>query len=120
MDAVCARVAQERGIQVIPVHSECFKGTKKDGYRAACEAAFKLTGKDDETPVSPFSINILGEFNLAGETWIIRDYYRRMGIEVCSCITGDGRVAEIGRAHRASLNVVQCSGSMTYLAQMMK
>jgi len=120
VEAVCARVARESGLQVIPVHSEGFKGTKKDGYRAACEAVFQLTGKDDSTPVSPFSINILGDFNLAGETWIIKEYYCRMGVEVTSCITGDGRVAEIGRAHRASLNVVQCSGSMTYLAKMMK
>jgi nitrogenase molybdenum-cofactor synthesis protein NifE len=120
VDAVCARVERERGIQVIAVHSEGFKGTKKDGYRAACEAAFRLTGKDNHSPVSRCSINILGEFNLAGETWIIRDYYTRMGIQVAACLTGDGRVADIGRAHRAGLNVVQCSGSMTYLAKMMK
>ncbi len=118
--AICNAVARETGIPVLPVDSEGFKGTKKDGYRAACEAVFKLTGKDTETPVSPFSINILGDFNLAGETWIIKDYYRRMGIEVVSCITGDGRVGEIGRAHRAALNVVQCAGSMTYLAKKMK
>ena len=120
IEAVCARVAREKNIPVLPVHSEGFKGTKKDGYRAACEAVFKLTGKDEATPVSPFSINILGDFNLAGETWIIKEYYRRMGIEVVSCITGDGRVDEIAKSHRAALNVVQCSGSMTYLAKMMK
>jgi nitrogenase molybdenum-cofactor synthesis protein NifE len=120
VEAVCTRVQKEQGIQVIPVHSEGFKGTKKDGYKAACEACFKLMGKDNTQPVSPFSINILGEFNLAGETWIIKDYYRRMGIEVTACITGDGRVGEIGRAHRAKLNVVQCSGSMTPLAKMME
>ena len=120
VDAVCARVSREKGIPALPVNSEGFKGTKKDGYRTACEAVFRLTGKDDETPVSRLSINILGDFNLAGETWIIKDYYRRMGIEVVSCITGDGRVGEIARSHRAALNVVQCSGSMTYLAKMMK
>jgi nitrogenase molybdenum-cofactor synthesis protein NifE len=43
-----------------------------------------------------------------------------MGVDVVSCITGDGRVDEIRRAHRASLNVVQCSGSMTALAEEMK
>jgi nitrogenase molybdenum-cofactor synthesis protein NifE len=120
VEAVCARVEREQGIPVIPVHSEGFKGTKKDGYRAACEAAFSLVGKDDSSPVSRHSINILGEFNLAGETWIIKDYYKRMGVEVVSCLTGDGRIAEIGKAHRARLNVVQCSGSMTYLAKMMQ
>jgi nitrogenase molybdenum-cofactor synthesis protein NifE len=120
VEAVCAKVEKEQAIPVIPVHSEGFKGTKKDGYRAACEALFTLTGKDKTSAVNKYSINILGEFNLAGETWIIKDYYRRMGVEVVSCLTGDGRVAEIGKAHRARLNVVQCSGSMTYLAKMMQ
>ena len=115
-----ARSGTEQVIPVIPVHSEGFRGTKKDGYKAACEALFRLIGKPAERPISPLSINILGDFNLAGETWIIKEYYRQMGVEVVSCITGDGRVDEIGQAHRASLNVVQCSGSMTQLAKMMK
>ena len=77
---------------MIPVHSEGFRGTKKDGYDAACDALFRLVGKDDESPVPQPAINILGDFNLAGETWIIKEYYRRMGVHVVSCITGDGRV----------------------------
>jgi nitrogenase molybdenum-cofactor synthesis protein NifE len=120
MDAVCRRVAQEKGIPVLPVHSEGFKGTKKDGYYAACDAIFKLVGTDDAAPVSENSINILGDFNLAGETWLIENYYKRMGVEVVAAITGDGRIAQLRRAHRASLNVVQCSGSMVHLARMME
>lgn len=118
--AVCRRVAREKGIPVLPVHSEGFKGTKKDGYRAACEAIFKLVGTGDTAGIRPASINILGEFNLAGEAWIIRDYYERMGVEVVSTITGDGRVGDIARSHGAALNVVQCSGSMMSLAKMME
>ncbi|MGD0232777.1 MAG: nitrogenase iron-molybdenum cofactor biosynthesis protein NifE [Syntrophorhabdales bacterium] len=120
VQAVCKKVGQEQGIPVIPVHSEGFKGTKKDGYQAACEALYRLVGKDDSTRVSAHAINILGDFNVAGESWIIKEYYREMGIEVVSCMTGDGRVDEIRRSHRAALNVVQCSGSMTYLAKMME
>ena len=120
VQAVCTKVEKERHIPVIPVHSEGFRGTKKDGYKAACEALFRLTEKDNDTPVPGMSINILGDFNLAGETWIIKEYYRRMGVDVTACMTGDGRVEEIGRSHRSALNVVQCSGSMTYLAKMME
>jgi len=120
IQAVCSRVRAETGIPVIPVHSEGFKGTKKDGYNAACEALFALIGRDDSGPVSPMGINILGDFNVAGETWIIKEYYRQMGVDVVSCMTGDGRVDEIRRSHRAAFNVVQCSGSMTRLAQMME
>jgi nitrogenase molybdenum-cofactor synthesis protein NifE len=120
VDAVCRRVQEEQGIPVIPVDSEGFRGTKKDGYRAACEAIFKIAGTGSTVGIPEHSINILGEFNLAGEAWIIKDYYRRMGIEVVSTLTGDGRIDDIRRCHGASLNVVQCSGSMTYLAKMME
>jgi nitrogenase molybdenum-cofactor synthesis protein NifE len=120
VSAVCKRVAAKTGIPVLGVHSEGFKGTKKDGYKAACDALYKLIGTGDIANISPHSINILGEFNLAGETWILRDYYKRMGIEVVSCLTGDSRIEDIRRAHGAKLNLVQCSGSMTSLAKMME
>jgi len=120
VDAVCRRVEKEKKIPVLPVNSEGFKGTKKDGYKAACEAMFKLVGTGNTDHIGKKSINILGEFNIGGEAWIIKDYYKRMGIEVVSVMTGDGRVDEIRKSHGASLNVVQCSGSMTYLAKMME
>lgn len=118
--AVCKQVAKETGIPVLPVHSEGFKGTKKDGYKAACEALLSLVGTGETRDIRPHSINILGEFNLAGEAWMIKEYYCRMGVDVVATMTGDGRVEDIKRAHGAALNVVQCSGSMTYLAEKMK
>lgn len=120
VDAVCKRVSQDAGIPVLPVHSEGFKGTKKDGYRAACEALFNLIGMKSTEGIPEVSINILGDFNLAGEIWILREYFEKMGVRVVSCITGDARVEDIQRAHGASLNLVQCSGSMTYLANCLK
>lgn len=117
VDAVCKRISQEMGIPVLPVHSEGFKGTKRDGYRAACDALFQLIGTAPTDGIDPVSVNILGDFNLAGEIWIIREYFKQMGVEVVSCITGDGRVDDIRRAHGASLNLVQCSGSMMHLAK---
>jgi nitrogenase molybdenum-cofactor synthesis protein NifE len=118
--AVCKKVAAEKGIPVIPVHSEGFKGTKKDGYKAACDALGTLIGTGSIEGIGKTSINILGEFNIGGEAWIIENYYKKMGVDVVSIMTGDSRVEKIKRAHGASLNVVQCSGSMMQLAQMME
>ena len=120
IDAICRKVAEEKGIPVLPVHSEGFKGTKKDGYKAACDAMAKLVGTGPTEDIGPLSLNIMGEFNIAGEAWVIRDYYERMGLEVVSVFTGDGRVENIKRAHGAALNVVQCSGSVIHLAEHMK
>jgi nitrogenase molybdenum-cofactor synthesis protein NifE len=118
--AICKEVARETGIPVIQVASEGFKGTKKDGYRAACDAVYRLVGTGDISEIPAVSINLLGDFNIAGETWIIRDYFQRMGVHVVATLTGDGRVDAIRRCHGAKLNLVQCSGSMTSLAKMLE
>jgi nitrogenase molybdenum-cofactor synthesis protein NifE len=120
VSAICKSVAAATGIPVVPVASEGFKGTKKDGYKAACEAVYNLIGTGNTAGISPVSINLLGDFNIAGETWVIRDYFARMGVEVVATITGDGRVDAIRRCHGAKLNLVQCSGSMTHLAKKMQ
>ncbi len=118
--AVCRRVTEEKGIDVLPIYCEGFRGTKKDGYRAACDGLAKLVGTGSTDGLGSRGINILGDFNLAGETWIIRDYYRRIGVDVVATITGDGRIDAIRRAHGAKLNVVQCSGSTVHLARWMQ
>jgi len=118
--AVCRQAEARHGIPVIPVMSEGFKGNKRAGYLAACQAMFKLVGSGDTSGISPKSVNLLGDFNLAGELWIIRDYFDRMGVEVVANVTGDGRVADIQRAHGAALNLVQCSGATMELARMME
>jgi nitrogenase molybdenum-cofactor synthesis protein NifE len=117
--AVCKDVQKKTGLPVIPVQSEGFKGTKKDGYRAACDALMYLIGTDGTEKV-PLSVNILGDFNIAGEIWVIKKYFEQMGLQVIATITGDSRVEQIMRAHTAQLNIVQCSGSMQYLAKKMK
>lgn len=120
LEAVCKKVSAEKGIPVLPVQSEGFKGNKRAGYEAACQAMSRLVGTGDTSGISKYSINILGDFNLAGEIWLIREYFERIGIEVVANITGDGRVADIQRAHGAALNVVQCSGATMDLANMMR
>jgi nitrogenase molybdenum-cofactor synthesis protein NifE len=118
-EAVCKRVSEEKKIPVLPVEAPGFRGSKKDGYKIACEALFKLVGTMNAV-IPKVSINILGDFNLAGELWLLLNYYKKMGVYVHATITGDGRVDKIRSAHKASLNVVQCSGSMMHLAKKMK
>lgn len=117
VDAVCRAASERFGIPVIPVRSEGFAGSKRQGYDAACDALMTLVGTGDTSGISRHSVNLLGDFNLAGEIWIVQEYLRRMGVDVVANLTGDGRVDDIRRAHGAALNLVQCSGSTTKLAQ---
>jgi len=57
---------------------------------------------------------------VADDLSYVKPFFQEMGVEVFAILTGDARVFEIQRAHAAHLNLVQCSGSMTYLAKKME
>lgn len=117
--AVCKNMSEKYNIRVIPVKSPGFSGNKATGYRMACNALMEL--------ITPYKqekkekgINILGDFNLAGEIWIISEYLKKIGIPVVSTFTGDSSYESLIKAPQASLNIVQCAGSSTYLAKRME
>ena len=120
VEAVCRTMSEKKGIPVLPVQSEGFKGSKREGYLAACKAMFRMVGTGSTEGVSDVSVNILGDFNIAGEIWIIREYFEKMGVQVVANVSGDGRVNDIQRCHGAALNLVQCSGATLDLAKMME
>ncbi len=116
--AVSKAASARYGIDIIPVESSGFiSGNKVVGYRAAAEALMKLITPKDGTPVEKTrKLNILGEYNLGGETWLIRNYLAEMGIEINVAFTGDSSVAALKQAPGAALNIVQCTGSMHWVA----
>lgn len=120
LEAVCKAASRRHGIEVYPVQSSGFSGNKSDGYRAACNVLMKLIESGPGKPVQDGSINYLGDFNLAGEAWIISDYLRRAGVKMNVVFTGDSSLEKIKQAGRASLNIVQCAGSMGYMARLME
>ncbi|TCT15304.1 nitrogenase molybdenum-cofactor synthesis protein NifE [Natranaerovirga pectinivora] len=120
LKAISKKKSQEYNIKVIPVQSSGFAGNKKDGYKAACHALLELMGPKEEKEKDYFEINYLGDFNLAGEAWIIRNYLSEIGVKVNVTVTGDATCEAIEKAGNAHLNMVQCAGSMTYLAKQMQ
>lgn len=120
VDAVCYRVEKEKGIPIIPVHSKGIRGIKKDGYRATCEALFRLIGTGNTHGISPMSINILGGFHRGEASRRLSGHCRAMGVEVVSVLPGDSPVKNIRRCHGAALNVVLEEGAMLQLAVMME
>lgn len=118
VDAVCKRMSKKYGMRVIPVKSPGFSGNKSVGYKMACNAIMELIEK--HPPRKKDGVNILGDFNLAGEMWIIKDYLKKIGIEVVSTFTGDSCYESLIKSTEAKLNIVQCAGSSTYLAKQME
>ena len=119
VEAVCKTMSVKYGIRVLPVKSPGFSGNKSVGYKMACNAIMELLlPHKDQVKVK--GVNILGDFNLAGEIWIVKEYLKQMGITVVSTITGDSSYDTLLKAPSAQINVVQCAGSSTYLANRME
>lgn len=119
VQAICKIEEKKYGIPVITVMSPGFSGNKSKGYKIACNALMNLFRRNISNEKIK-GINILGDFNLSGEMWIIKNYLNEIGVNVISEITGDASVDRLINAKKASYNIVQCAGSMTYLAKMME
>jgi nitrogenase molybdenum-cofactor synthesis protein NifE len=119
VEAVCRQAEAKYGIRVISVKAPGFSGTKSRGYKLACDALMTLM-LPHAGQAKQFGVNFLGDYNLAGEAWIIQGYLEQIGIPVISVVSGDSSYETLLKAPAARLNIVQCAGSSAYLAERMQ
>ncbi len=121
IDAVCKRAENVLGVRVIPVNAPGFAGPKNLGNRIAGEVLLEHVIGSGESPVTTHrDINLIGEYNIAGDLWLVEPLLAKAGIRVLSRITGDSTFEEITWAHQAKLNVVVCSRALINVAREMK
>ncbi len=121
IEAVCTAAAEKVSIPVIPVNTPGFIGDKNIGNRLAGEVLFKhIIGKAEPPVLGEYPINLIGEYNIAGDLWGMLPLFDRLGIQILSCFSGDAKFEELRYAHRAKLNIIICSKSLTNLAKKMQ
>ncbi len=121
LDAVCRAATENLSLPVVPIQSPGFVGSKNLGNRLAGEALLEhVIGTAEPEVTTPYDINLIGEYNIAGELWGILPLLEKVGIRVLSKITGDARYQEVAYAHRAKLNVMICSKALINLAHKME
>lgn len=121
IEAVCKKAEAELGIRVIPVIAPGFVGPKHLGNRIAGEVLLRHVIGTGEPPVTThYDINIIGEYNIAGDLWLVEPLLEKAGCRILSRITGDSTFEEITWAHRAKLNVVVCSRALINVAKEME
>ena len=100
MEAVCKKAEAEIGIRVIPVNAPGFVGPKNLGNRIAGEALLDYVIGTGNTPLTPLDrgeyfsplkkgdeggfVNLIGEYNIAGDLWLIEPLFKEAGIQVLS------------------------------------
>jgi len=124
IDSVCRRAEEACGVRVIPVNAPGFVGPKNLGNRIAGDVLLEHVIGTGEPPgglsAGTGFINLIGEYNIAGDLWLVEPLLREAGISIMSRITGNATFEEITYAHRADLNVVVCSRALVNVAREME
>jgi nitrogenase molybdenum-cofactor synthesis protein NifE len=121
VEAVCQAATERLGTPIIPVTAPGFAGSKNLGNKLAGNALMEhVIGTVEPEATTACDINVLGEYNVAGELWQITPLLDRLGIRVLAPITGDARYHQVAAAHRARVNMVVCSQALVSLARQMQ
>lgn len=130
VEAVCKAAEEKWGVPVVPVDAAGFYGTKNLGNRIAGESMVKyVVGTREPDPVPPASerpgikvhdINLVGEYNIAGEFWHVLPLLDELGLRVLCTLSGDARYREVQTMHRAEATMMVCSKAMLNVARKME
>lgn len=117
----CRKASDAAGVPVIPIESPGFIGNKNFGNKIAGDALLEyVIGTKDPEATTPYDINVIGDYNIAGELWQMMPVFKELGINVLSSITGGASIDEIAYAHRAKATLVICSKALLTLAEGLK
>ena len=128
VEAVCKAASERWGTPVVPVDGAGFYGSKNLGNRIAGEAMLKyVIGSADKAPkprhpagIPVFDVNLIGEYNIAGELWNVLPLLDELGIRVLCTLSGDARFHEVQSMHQAEVNMMVCSKAMVNVARKLK
>ncbi len=102
---------------------EGYKGVSQSaGHHIANNQLFKhLVGLDDEIKgEKKFRVNLLGEYNIGGDAFVIERLFEECGIELVATLSGNSTVNQFENAHTVDLNMIMCHRSINYVAEMME
>jgi nitrogenase molybdenum-cofactor synthesis protein NifE len=127
IEAVCKAARERWGVPVVPVDCAGFYGTKNLGNRIGGDAMVKYvigTREPDPVPegavppgVRVHDVNLIGEYNIAGELWHCLPLLDELGLRVLCTLSGDARFHEVQTMHRAEVNMMACSKALLNVAR---
>ena len=101
---------------------EGYKGVSQSaGHHIANNQIFKhVVGRNDTPVEGRFKINMLGDYNIGGDGFVLEDLLRRCGITLVASFSGNSMVDDFERAQSADLNIIMCHRSINYMCDMME
>lgn len=120
--AVAREMKAKLGINIFGFSCEGYKGVSQSaGHHIANNTIFThVVGLNDTISDAKYKINLLGEYNIGGDAFIIDDLLEKCGISVVSTFSGNSTIDQFANCHTADLNAVMCHRSINYVADMLE
>ncbi len=120
--AVAKEMKEKLGINIFGFSCEGYRGVSQSaGHHIANNGLLTHVVGKDHTPVEgKFKVNLLGEYNIGGDAFVIEELFEELGITLVSSFSGNSTIPGFERAHKADLNMVMCHRSINYIADMME
>jgi len=120
--AVARDMSEELGITVFGMSCEGYKGVSQSaGHHIANNAVFThVVGKNPEEPAGAFKVNMLGEYNIGGDSFELERLLEALGVTLVTTFSGNSTFVTMGQAPFADVNLVMCHRSINYMAEMME
>ena len=120
--AVAREMKEKLGINIFGFSCEGYKGVSQSaGHHIANNAIFThVVGLNDTVMDAKFKINLLGEYNIGGDGFIIDELLNKCGIDLVSTFSGNSTMDQFANCHTADLNAVMCHRSINYVADMLE
>lgn len=118
IDAVCKAATAKFGTPCIPVNASGYVGPKNLGNKLAGEAMLDhVIGTVEPAELTPYDINIVGDYNLSGELWQVKPLPDRLGIHILGSLAADARYRQVAMMHRAKVTMMVCSKAVINIAR---
>ncbi len=121
--AVAKKATAEFGdCNVFAFSCEGYKGVSQSaGHHIANNGLFKhVIGRDNTEREGKFKINLLGEYNIGGDSFELERLFEECGITLVSTYSGNSTYADFENSHMVDLNLVMCHRSINYIGEMME
>lgn len=120
--SVAREMKEKLGINVFGFSCEGYKGVSQSaGHHIANNGIFThVVGLDDTVKEGDFKINLLGEYNIGGDAFVIEKLFEECGFTLISTFSGNSSIDYFANSHTADLNLIMCHRSINYVAEMME
>jgi nitrogenase molybdenum-iron protein alpha chain len=120
--AVAREMSEKLKCNVFGFSCEGYKGVSQSaGHHIANNQLFKhVVGLSDKGPKGKFKVNLLGEYNIGGDAFLIEEMFEQCGFTLVATFSGNSDYQSFCSSHTADLNLVMCHRSINYMAEMME